>query len=207
MKRFERLSRLSGYKVDKHQIDPRGWDVVNSDGRNIGEVRDLIVDTQTMKATSLDVELDPKRFDLRDHDPHIVIPVDRADRDGRRKRIVVTGIDSTRVQELLAARELAAYDFWNAWWRRNQAAPGAAGAWSPTISQQVTAEQLRQALESVKPGEQVRIPVVNEEIVLERRPLLLPPAPRSEVLAPVAVPAGDLTSHEERVAATQEEVR
>jgi PRC-barrel domain protein len=197
MKRFERLSRLSGYKVDKHQIDPRGWDVVNTDGRSIGEVKDLIVDMGTMKATSLDVELDPKRFDLRQEDPHVLIPVERADRDGRRKRLVVTGVDSTRVQELLVDRERAYYEFWNTWWQRDQAAPGAACAWSPTISQQVTAEQLRQALDNVKQGEQVRIPVVNEEIIVERRPLLLPPASPPDVLV---VP-------DERIAVMQEEVR
>jgi hypothetical protein len=197
MKRFERLSRLSGYKVDKQQIDPRGWDVVNTDGRSIGEVKDLIVDMQTMKATSLDVELDPKRFDLGNEDPHVLIPVERADRDGRRKRLVMTGVDSTRVQELLVDRERAYYEFWNTWWQRDQVAPGAACAWSPTISQQVTAEQLRQALDNVKQGEQVRIPVVNEEIIVERRPLLLPPASRTDALV---VP-------DERIAVTQEEVR
>ena len=29
MTRFERLSRLGDYKIDKHQADPRGWDLVN----------------------------------------------------------------------------------------------------------------------------------------------------------------------------------
>jgi sporulation protein YlmC with PRC-barrel domain len=58
MKRFERLSRLSDYTVDKHHADPRGWDVINSTGRSVGEVKDLIVDMSTMKATYLDVELD-----------------------------------------------------------------------------------------------------------------------------------------------------
>jgi hypothetical protein len=50
MNRFERLSRLSGYTVDKNRADPRGWDIVNPDHRSIGEVKDLIVDTATMKA-------------------------------------------------------------------------------------------------------------------------------------------------------------
>lgn len=43
--RLERLSRLGGYKVDRRQRDPRGWTVVNPDGRRIGEVADLVVDT------------------------------------------------------------------------------------------------------------------------------------------------------------------
>jgi hypothetical protein len=201
------MSRLSGYKVDKHQMDPRGWDVVNSDGLNIGEVKDLIVDMPSMKAISLEVELDPKRFDLRDEDPRVLVPVDRADRDGRRRRLVVTGVDSTRVQELLGERERAYYEFWDSWWRRDHSATGATGAWAPTISQQVTLEQLRQALEHLKQGEQVRIPIVNEEIIVERRPLPLPSRPQPEALVPVPAETRALVAQDERVVVTQDEVR
>lgn len=153
MQQFERLSRLSDYTVDAHQIDPRGWDLVNTDGRIIGEVKDLIVDTATMKGTYLDVELDSKLFDLR-RDPRVLIPVDRAQRHGDRKRLQVAGLDSARVQELCADRERHYYEFWDGFWRR-----------------QLSADDLRRAVENVKPGEQLRVPVVNEEIVVERRPL------------------------------------
>jgi hypothetical protein len=168
MKRFERLSRLSGYTVDKHQVDPRGWDIVNTDHRSIGEVKDLIVDASTMKATHLDVELDGKMFDMRG-DPHVLIPVERAEREGNHKHLVVAGLDASRVQELLAERERHYYAFWDMWWGRGQTS--AAPAWTPTVSQQLTGDDLRRALEAVRPGEHVRIPIVNEEIIIERRPL------------------------------------
>ena len=35
----------------------------------------------------------------------------------------------------------------------------------------VPAEDLNRAIEDVRPGETVRIPVVNEEIIVERRPV------------------------------------
>ena len=168
MKRLERLSRLSGYTVDRHQVDPRGWDVVNPDRRSFGEVKDLIVDTETMKAVYLDVELDGKLFDLGG-DPHVLIPLERAEREGKHKHLIVPSLDSVRVQELLAERELRYYEFWNAWWQRGQTAAGP--SWSPTISQQLSTDDLRRALENVGPGEHVRIPIVNEEIIIERRPL------------------------------------
>jgi hypothetical protein len=153
MKRFERLSRLSDYKVDKHQIDPRGWDVVNADHRAIGEVRDLIVDMETMRGVYLDIELDGKLFDLRGRDARVMVPIERADRHGDGKHLMVTGLDAARVQELCGERERHMYEFWDSFWRRN-----------------VSAEDLRRALENARPGEQVRIPAVNEEIVVERRP-------------------------------------
>jgi len=168
MNRFERLSRLSGYTVDKHRADPRGWDVVNPDHRSIGEVKDLIVDTATMKAVYLDVELDAKLFDLGG-DPHVLIPLERADREGNHKHLVVRGLDSARVQELCIDRARHYYDFWDAWWTRGHTAPEP--SWAPTISQQLSADDLRLAIENARPGEQVRIPIINEEIVIERRPL------------------------------------
>lgn len=168
MKRFERLSRLNGYGVDSHYRDPRGWDIVNADHRSIGEVKDLIVDTSTMKAVYLDVELDSKLFDVGG-DPHILIAVEHAEREGKHKHLIVPGLDSVRMQELLVERERHRYDFWDTWWRQGSSA--ASTSWSPTISQQLSAEDLRRALENVRPGEHVRIPIVNEEIVIERRPL------------------------------------
>jgi hypothetical protein len=168
MKRFERLSRLNGYGVDSHHRDPRGWDIVNADHRSIGEVKDLIVDTSTMKAVYVDVELDAKMFDLGG-DPHIFIPVERAEREGKHKHLIVAGLDSVRMQELLVERERHHYEFWDTWWRRGSSAADA--SWSPTISQQLSVNELRRALENVRPGEHVRIPIFNEEIVIERRPL------------------------------------
>ena len=168
MKRFERLSRLNGYRVDSHHKDPRGWDIVNADHRSIGEVKDLIVDTSTMKAVFLDVELDAKMFDVGG-DPHIVIPLERVEREGKHKHLIVTGLDSVRMQELIVERERSYYEFWETWWRRGSSP--ATGSWSPSISEQLSGEDLRRALESVRPGEYVRIPIVNEEIVIERRPL------------------------------------
>jgi hypothetical protein len=168
MTRFERLSRLGDYKVDKHQIDPRGWDVINSTGRNIGEVKDLIVDTATMRATYLDVELDSKLFDLRG-DPHVLIPIERAERQDGQKRLLVPGLDAARVQEICVERAQHYIAFWDRWWQQSQTPAGA--SWSPTIAEQISADRLRQALENTRPGEQIRIPIVNEEIVIERRPL------------------------------------
>ena len=153
MRRYERLSRLRDYKVDKNQIDPRGWDVINLDGRTVGEVRDLIVDTQTMKGVYLDVDLDWKLFQLR-HDPRVLVPVERAERQGTQKRLLVPTLSHDRVQEMVNERDRAYIEVWDRLWER-----------------QLTTDDLRIALDKAKPGEQVRIPILNEEIIVERRPL------------------------------------
>jgi hypothetical protein len=170
--RFERLSHLGkAYEVDRHQVDPRGWNIVGRDGQTIGKVKDLIVDKERMTARYLDVELDSKMFDLRG-DPHVMVPVERAHRDGDHKRLTVEGLSPDRVTELCAARERHYSEFWDRWWALDPAAERGA-SWTRTAphAPQVPQTEVRRAIEEVRPGEQVRIPVVNEEIVVERRPV------------------------------------
>ena len=52
------LSELGSYAIEKGDEDPRGWTVVTSQGTRIGQVDDLIVDTQAMKVRYLVVDLD-----------------------------------------------------------------------------------------------------------------------------------------------------
>src|SRR3954469_12541019 len=52
------LSELGSYTIEKGDQDPRGWTVVTGQGTRIGEVEDLIVDTQAMKVRYLVVDLE-----------------------------------------------------------------------------------------------------------------------------------------------------
>lgn len=69
-----RLHDLSGYKVADGDPDIRSWHVKTADGRKIGKVHDLIVDTRAMKVRYMDVELDRKELSLND-DRHVLIPI------------------------------------------------------------------------------------------------------------------------------------
>lgn len=53
-----RLEELDGYKVADHDEDIRGWDVFTPDGRKVGKVEELIVDTSVLKARYMEVKLD-----------------------------------------------------------------------------------------------------------------------------------------------------
>jgi hypothetical protein len=178
MRRLERLSRLRDYDVDRNEPDPRGWTVIGRDGHAVGEVQDLIVDTERMTAIYLDVELDTKLFDLRNDDPHVLVPVERAHPDGR--RLVVDEITRTWVDELRSARELNHREFWDRWWSRGEMPREAARG--TRISRRVSPDDLHRVIDDVRPGETVRIPLVEEEIVVERRPVSKDEALREDLV-------------------------
>ena len=120
IQRFERLSLLGDYKVARGMIDPRGWKVVDGHGQHVGDVKDLIVDTDRMVAEFIDVELDAKFFHLR-VDPRILIPMHQAHRDGDARRLVVSELTRSRVAALLVARDERQLDFWRDWWKSHDA--------------------------------------------------------------------------------------
>jgi sporulation protein YlmC with PRC-barrel domain len=146
---------MDGYTVDRHEPDPRGWTVVNREGQRVGEVKDLVVDTERMTAPYLSVELDTRVFDLRDDDPRVLVPVERARADGR--QLVMDDIGASWVSELRAARERHWHEFWDRWWHSAEATPN-------------RGVRVR-AIDEVRLGEEVRIPVLDEEIIVERRPV------------------------------------
>jgi uncharacterized protein (TIGR02271 family) len=47
------LSELPDYKVEPGDPDPRGWTVISTDGRSLGRVEDLVIDTSAMKVRQL----------------------------------------------------------------------------------------------------------------------------------------------------------
>jgi uncharacterized protein (TIGR02271 family) len=51
------MSEVNDYKIEKGDPDPRGYTVVGSDGRSIGTVDDLIIDTAAMKVRYLVVDV------------------------------------------------------------------------------------------------------------------------------------------------------
>ena len=167
---FERLSRMPEFSVARHEPDPRGCAVVNGRGRKIGEVRDLIVDTSRMTACYLDIELDGKLFDWRGEDRHVLLPVEHAHIDGR--HIVVPEITEAWVTDLRVQRLTHDRQFWDHWWSRAEPQPGV--GLTTRVTRAVDADELRRAIDDVQPGETVRIPVVNEDIVVQRRPATAP---------------------------------
>lgn len=76
--RLVHLGEVKGeFKVAEEDPDIRGWDVRSSDGRNIGKVEDLIVDTGLMKVRYMEVKIDKDAVG-GDDDRYVVLPIGEA---------------------------------------------------------------------------------------------------------------------------------
>ena len=94
MDRVVSLNDLSGYKVADGEPDIRGWDVVASDGRRLGRVDDLLVDTQANKVRYVDVEGGPQG--------HVTIPIGYARLERDSKQVLVDRLSDDQYSALPA---------------------------------------------------------------------------------------------------------
>lgn len=93
------LKELKDYTVAKGDPDVRGWNVYSNDGRKVGEVEDLLVDTEAMKVRYLEVDLDQDLLSAvreakdqamgRGDQDHVLIPIGSAQLDVKDDRVVV----------------------------------------------------------------------------------------------------------------------
>lgn len=87
------LHDLTDFKVANHNLDVRGWEVIGADGKRIGKVDDLIVDSELMKVRYLDVDVD-KNLLLPDTDlRHLLLPIGAAHLDDDSDQVFATGIN------------------------------------------------------------------------------------------------------------------
>jgi photosynthetic reaction center H subunit len=93
------LDELDDFDVAEGDPDVRGWDVIAADGRKIGEVDDLLVDTTAMKVRYLDVEADDELMEA-DDDRHFLIPIGYARLDRDNDHVVVDGLQASEVASL-----------------------------------------------------------------------------------------------------------
>ncbi len=96
MDRVVPLDELDDFKVASGDPDVRGWDVLASDGRKIGEVDNLLIDTGAMKVRYLDVDLDSEIVGSGD-DRHILIPIGYARLNEDDDRIRVDSLKSSDI--------------------------------------------------------------------------------------------------------------
>ncbi|HVR44794.1 MAG TPA: PRC-barrel domain-containing protein [Thermoanaerobaculia bacterium] len=95
------LDNLKGYRVSKGEPDIRGWDVVASDKRKIGEVHELVIDTIDLKVRYLDVEVDEKILDAKGSS-HVLVPVAGAKLDDDDNRVYLDRVSSEELKALPA---------------------------------------------------------------------------------------------------------
>jgi uncharacterized protein (TIGR02271 family) len=143
------LQRLSDsdFAIAENEPDVRGWDVVLADGRTIGEVDDLLVDTSAMKVRCVDVELDATALGITD-DEHALVPIDRVDLDVNGKQIVLRGLDLDAVLKLRGGDSSETRD-WQA------STPAAASTAAASTSAASTSARLTRSAEELRIGKRM----------------------------------------------------
>lgn len=212
---LRRLGDLSDFKVASDDPDVRGWGIRTRDGREIGEIEELIVDPEARKVRYLEVALDRDSLGLRD-EKHVSIPIESVDINQRDRAVTVSGLS----REAIAAMPASQYSTGHAGilgrdttatartssrdsdvrgtaipraeeelhvgTRRHEAGEVVVGKHVETerVSEPVTVERDRvhverrpvtgeaRARDARFEDEEIRIPVVEEEIITEKRPVV-----------------------------------
>jgi uncharacterized protein (TIGR02271 family) len=94
------LDELDDFEVAEGDPDVRGWDVISADGRKIGEVEQLLVDTAAMKVRYLDVDVDDELMESDNDERHILIPIGYARLDEDDDHVVVDQLQSSQISTL-----------------------------------------------------------------------------------------------------------
>jgi sporulation protein YlmC with PRC-barrel domain len=96
------MDELDDFRVAGDAPDPRGWEVVASDGRRIGEVDELLVDTSAMKVRYLDVDMDDELS--AEPDRHVLVPIGYARLDRDHDRVIVDQLSCDELRAIPAYR-------------------------------------------------------------------------------------------------------
>jgi uncharacterized protein (TIGR02271 family) len=174
---LRRLSDLSDYDVADGRPDVRRWTIQDVEGRALGKVDDLVVDTGTMTVRYLELELDRKALELHtDHDKHVIVPVEQAHLDRDHKAIYVSGLTRAAAEALpeFTGGEHTSYP--SAWERSDTRNPARHDRLTRAEEElRIDKRRLEGEVRATKhvDTEHVRkeVPVRREEVVTERRPV------------------------------------
>jgi stress response protein YsnF len=95
-----RLQELGGsdYKIVEGEPNIKGWDVKDGDGRKIGEVDELIFDTQSRKVRYIIVDLKGNVFDLDTRD--VLVPIGIAQLHEDDDDVILPGVTAEQIRAL-----------------------------------------------------------------------------------------------------------
>lgn len=195
------LSDVSDYRVESGDPDPRGYAIETADGRAIGRVDDLVIDTQAMKVRYLVVDPSGVPGDTSSGGRHVLVPVADVEVREDTRRVVAnrfTGSEQTWPREgaaSVAGREHAGDSDRTRMTRteeeleigkrevnRGEVSVGK-HVETEHVSQPVTRRREEVVVERrpVEKGtradakfrdDEIRVPITEEEIVVDKRPVV-----------------------------------
>ncbi|MET4108933.1 PRC-barrel domain-containing protein [Hymenobacter sp. UYP22] len=95
---LRRLHDLTEFEVADGNPDVRGWPVRGADGRQFGQVFELIVDVEALKVRYLDIELND-HLQINERDRHILLPIGVAALDEEADNVFVPSLTAQTVLE------------------------------------------------------------------------------------------------------------
>ncbi len=93
------LESLGDFQVADGVPNPRGWDVIASDGMRVGKVHELIVDRAEMRTRYLDVTLDTD-IAGEGNDRDVLLPVGVARLDANVDRVMLDNLSTAQIAAL-----------------------------------------------------------------------------------------------------------
>lgn len=100
------LGDLGNFEFASNIPDPRGWDVMTTDGSKVGKVHELIVDTGARATRYIDVSLDKKALSL-EKDRDVLIPIGDAQLDGAADEVVIPKLTPRQLKDLPEFKHVA----------------------------------------------------------------------------------------------------
>lgn len=164
------LSRLDDFKIASGGSDVRGWQVVANNGQRLGKVQDLLVDTSSQSVLYLVVSLDGNLAGSGQRG-QVLLPVDSVRLSERDEKVLVDSADLSA----LSTYDLSSYD-------RERSGMTGMGRTEDEARLTLSEEELRVGKRQVAAGEvgvrkhvetervQQSVPVLREEVTVERRP-------------------------------------
>lgn len=188
---LQRLDELSGYSVEAGDVDPRGWTVISTDGRTLGTVEDLVVDTTTMKVRYFEVALEDSATDPTANDGYVLVDATTARVEENRRQVIAEAASYSSAYA--ATQQSTAGSTYSGQTAMGSASSASSDATTDRGPLTRSEEELRIGKQEVARGEarvskrveteHVREPVTRrrEEAVIERRPV----TPGSEATASI----------------------
>lgn len=175
-RRLVPLDQLDGYKLADGEPDIRGWDVRTLNGREIGEIEDLLIDPDHGEVVMVEVG-------LREGGVHAEVPIRSVQLDRSSKAVLVDSGDIDARYDQRARDRMAAIDRDRD--RENmiergedrRVTYGGHGA-HESDAQRVAGRN------DIAAGEAARTPDGDEEVVIERRPVIEEVVVRRRVVDP-----------------------
>jgi len=96
----KRLQELgdSNFEIVDGQPDIRGWDVKDSTGKTLGEVNDLIIDTQLRKVRYIVLDLENNEWDLKERE--VLIPIGLAELHEKDDDVILHNVNIEQLRAL-----------------------------------------------------------------------------------------------------------